>query len=166
VLPPERGPRVARPGLHEAAARAAAGDGAGAPDAALPLELHGSLFRVKCTRCAHRAPDRGAIDAASPASLPRCPACAALLRPDVVWFGESLDPEVLERAFALAEAADVCLVAGTSAVVHPAASLPVTTARAGGRVIEVNPEPTPLTPLAAVAVRGGSAVILPELLAS
>jgi NAD-dependent deacetylase len=150
-------------GLHEAAARTAAPE---QPDAALPLELHGSLFRVKCTRCAHRAADRGRIDAESAATLPRCPECGALLRPDVVWFGESLDPAVLERAFALAEAADVCLVAGTSAVVHPAASLPVMTTRAGGRVIEVNPEPTPLTSLAAVALLAGAAATLPELLAS
>jgi NAD-dependent deacetylase len=145
-------------GLHEAAAREAADD----PAAALPLELHGSIFRVRCTRCAHRASDRGTVSAAS---LPSCPACGSLLRPDIVWFGEALDPVVIERAFALAEAADVCLVAGTSAVVHPAASLPAVTAGAGGRVIEVNPDPTPLSVLARPALRGGSAVVLPELLA-
>jgi NAD-dependent deacetylase len=148
-------------GLHEAAAREASPD----PGAALPLELHGSLFRVRCVRCPHRAADRGPIDAATEASLPRCPACGALLRPDIVWFGEPLDPAVLERAFALAEEADVCLVAGTSGVVHPAASLPVVTRRAGGRVIEVNPDPTPLTQVAELALRGGSATLLPALVA-
>jgi NAD-dependent deacetylase len=66
----------------------------------------------------------------------------------VVWFGEPLDRSVLERAFALAEEADVCLVAGTSAVVQPAASLPLIARRRGGRVIEVNPDPTPLSAVA------------------
>jgi NAD-dependent deacetylase len=148
-------------GLHEAAARALSAE----PGAALPLELHGSIFRVKCSRCAHRAADRGPIDATTADALPRCPQCAALLRPDVVWFGEPLDRSVLERAFALAEEADVCLVAGTSAVVQPAASLPLITRRAGGRVIEVNPDPTPLSGVANVALRGGAAALLPALLA-
>ena len=83
-------------GLHEEAAREVAGVGDPAP--ALPVELHGSLFRIRCTRCAHRASDRSPVNAASEASLPRCPACGALLRPNVVWFGEALDPAVLERA--------------------------------------------------------------------
>jgi NAD-dependent deacetylase len=148
-------------GLHEAAARALSAE----PDAALPLELHGSLFRVKCSRCAHRASDRGAIDATTADTLPRCPECAALLRPDVVWFGEPLDRSVLERAFALAEQADVCLVAGTSALVQPAASLPLIARQVGGRVIEVNPDPTPLSAVANVALRGGAAAVLPALLA-
>jgi NAD-dependent deacetylase len=83
----------------------------------------------------------------------------------VVWFGESLDRPVLERAFALAEEADVCLVAGTSALVQPAASLPLIARQAGGRVIEVNPDPTPLSAVAHVALRGGAAAVLPALLA-
>ena len=151
-------------GLHEAAAREAAGVGDPAP--ALPVELHGSLFRIRCTRCAHRASDRSPVDAASEASLPRCPACGALLRPNVVWFGEALDPGVLERAFAAADRAEVCMVVGTSALVHPAASLPLATLRAGGSVIEVNPDPTPITGLARYTLRRGSAMLLPELLAS
>lgn len=147
-------------GLHEVAAREAGAD----PAPALPLELHGSLFRVRCTRCPHRGSDRSAIDATGPETLPRCPDCGALLRPDVVWFGEALDPEVLERAFRLAREADACLVAGTSAVVHPAAALPVATARAGGRVVEVNPEPTPISSLARPALRGSAAGLLPAVL--
>src|SRR5262245_24996037 len=88
-----------------------------------PVELHGSLFRLKCTRCAWRAEDRRVIDASTVETLPRCARCAALARPDVVWFGESLDRHILERAFAEAQAADLCLVVGTSGVVQPAASL-------------------------------------------
>ena len=76
-----------------------------------------------------------------------------------------LDPMVLESAFAQARAADVCLVVGTSALVQPAASLPLATLERGGPVIEVNPDPTPLSSLAAAELRGPSGEVLPELLA-
>jgi len=149
-------------GLHEVAAREEARGGD--PSPALPLELHGSLFRVRCTRCAFRAPHREPVDASSVESLPRCPECGALLRPAVVWFGEALDPEVLGRAFRAARGAHVCLVVGTSAIVHPAASLPLATLEGGGIVVEVNPEPTPLTPHARLALRAGAGEVLPLLL--
>ena len=97
-------------------------------------------------------------------TLPRCSACGALLRPDVVWFGESLDADTLERAFEAARAAEVCLVVGTSALVHPAASLPASTLHAGGRILEVNLEPTPISPLAAVSLRGPAGEMLPALI--
>jgi NAD-dependent deacetylase len=151
-------------GLHERAAQETAGGSARRSEES-PLELHGSLFRVKCTRCDWRAPLDTAVEASSAETLPRC-ACGALLRPAVVWFGEALDAAVIAEAFELAEAADVCLVVGTSALVQPAASLPLATLRTGGAVIEVNPEPTPLTRLSSVALSGPSAVILPELLAA
>jgi NAD-dependent deacetylase len=81
-----------------------------------------------------------------------------------VWFGEALDPEVMEAAFDAARSADVCLVVGTSALVHPAAAVPEVTLRGGGVVVEVNLEPTPLTPLAAVSLRGAAGQILPALI--
>jgi len=149
-------------GLHTDAARAAAR--AGDPAPALPLELHGSLWRVRCTVCSARSDHTGPINARSADALPRCARCSALLRPDVVWFGESLDPTTLGEAFARAEEADVCLVVGTSAVVHPAADIAYATARAGGSIIEVNPETTPVTPLAAFSLRGTAAEVVPLLL--
>ena len=97
-------------------------------------------------------------------TLPRCEVCNALTRPDVVWFGEMLDPVVISSAFAKAKAADVCIVVGTSALVHPAASVPLATLDAGGAIIEVNPEPTPLSSEAAAELRGPSGEILPRLL--
>lgn len=152
-------------GLHGLAARRAAGDrtAPGAPGTL--LELHGSLFRVRCTVCGRRREHRDAIDASATAALPRCGArgCGGLLRPDVVWFGEALDPGTIERAFALSARAACCLVVGTSAVVHPAASLADSTRGAGGAVIEVNPERTPLTPAAAVSIRAGAADVVPRL---
>jgi NAD-dependent protein deacetylase/lipoamidase len=139
-------------GLHAAAG--------GSP----PLELHGSLFRIRCTGCANRREDRGPIDATSSDTLPHCERCGSLMRPDIVWFGETLDPDVLGEASRAASAADVCLVVGTSAVVYPAAGLAEITAQAGGSVIEVNVAATPLTTVAAVSLRGPAAVIVPRLL--
>jgi NAD-dependent deacetylase len=142
--------------------------GTGAPtdpvDPAAPLELHGSLFRVRCTRCPERYSHRDPIEAESEDSLPSCRTCGALVRPDVVWFGEALPADILGEAFGLAERADACLVIGTSAVVQPAASLPALTRSRGGNVIEVNPEPTPLSGLATVSLRAGAAKATPPLL--
>ena len=143
-------------GLHAAAASTPEGR---------PIELHGSLFRVRCTRCSERREDRSDVDATSLETLPRCPACASLARPDIVWFGEALEPHVLDEAVDLASQANVCLVVGTSAVVHPAAGLADLTRRAGGTVIEVNIADTPLTDVATVALRGPAAAIVPEILA-
>ena len=153
-------------GLHERALEeASAADGAvPPPKRAFPLALHGSVFRVRCVACAVKFPHRDPIDASSDASLPRCPDCRGLLRPDVVWFGEALDPLVLEDAFEAAESAQVCLVVGTSAVVQPAASIPLLTHRAGGVVVEVNPQRTPLSPIARFRFRTGAAEVVPRLL--
>lgn len=133
----------------------------GAP---LPLELHGALFRTRCTACGARHDDRNPVDATSIETLPHCGACGHLMRPDIVWFGESLDPAVLGEAIRLASAADVCLVVGTSAIVHPAAGLADLTRRAGGHIIEVNVADTPLSGVATAALRGPAASIVPELL--
>ncbi|MFW6080075.1 MAG: SIR2 family NAD-dependent protein deacylase, partial [Gemmatimonadota bacterium] len=150
--------------LHTVAAREAARAVGLAAQPALPLELHGSLFRVRCTGCGDRAEHREPIDARVASSLPRCERCGELLRPDVVWFGESLDGAVLEAAFRAAAEADACLVVGTSARVHPAASLPLETEAAGGAVVEVNPEPTPLTARAAVSIRAPAGDAVPRIL--
>ena len=152
-------------GLHAVAARETATrlSVEASPRAALPLELHGSLFRVRCTSCGERREDDAPVDASSPESLPRCARCSALLRPDIVWFGEPLEDSVLGEALERARTADVCLVVGTSAVVQPAASLAMVTKRAGGELIEVNPDTTPLTPFADIAVRGTAADVVPRL---
>jgi len=148
-------------GLHEVAAREAAGSRD--PSPALPLEVHGSIFRVRCTSCTYRIPHRDPVRTETEAVLPRCPVCGSLLRPDVVWFGEALDSRVLEEAFESAQRASVCLVAGTSALVQPAASVPLATLEGGGSVVEINPTDTPLTSMADVALRGPSGEILPRL---
>jgi NAD-dependent deacetylase len=133
---------------------------------AMPIELHGSLYRTRCTRCEHRWDDHGAIDASSLETLPHCDACGGLARPDIVWFGESLDAGTLGEAMRLASMADVCIVVGTSALVHPAAGLADLTRRNGGSVIEINIADTPLTGNATVVLRGPAVAIVPALLAS
>lgn len=148
-------------GLHTRAARDAAANTAD-PSPALPVEVHGSLLRDRCSACNARS-EPLPVDATSVATLPRCARCGAMLRPDVVWFGEMLDDAVLAKADAAAVSADVCLVVGTSALVHPAASLPLRTRARGGAVIEVNPEATPLTRAATVSIRGSAADVVPSL---
>jgi len=150
-------------GLHERAAREAAG--ASDPAPALPLEIHGSLFRDRCSRCGRGSPAPATVDTSRVETLPRCASCGALLRPAVIWFGEALEAGVVARAFSAARAADACLVVGTSTLVHPAASLPIVTLEHGGSVVEVNPEVTPLSELASVSVRQNAGDALPVLLA-
>jgi NAD-dependent deacetylase len=124
------------------------------------VELHGNLWRVRCLDEGRVAENHEVPLQALP---PRC-GCGGLLRPDVVWFGEALPPEALQEAFDFAESCDVFLVVGTSVVVQPAASLPTIAKRRGAYVVEVNLEPTPLTPLAHESHHGKAAEILPRLL--
>lgn len=127
-----------------------------------PIELHGNIMRTVCLeRCgfSEARPDR--LPSGTP---PRCPRCGSWLRPDVVWFGEMLDPQTLADAVAEADACSVMLVVGTSGLVHPAAGLPAAAKQAGATVITVNPEPTELDGIAAVRVRGKAAEVLPLLL--
>ncbi len=106
------------------------------------IELHGNIWRVKCTKCKFKEENRQVPLKELP---PKCPKCQSLLRPDVVWFGEPLDKEVLEEAIFHSETCDLMLVIGTSAVVQPAASLPLIAKNKGAKVIEVNPEITPIS---------------------
>ena len=149
-------------GLHHRAARAEARGADPAP--AFPLEVHGAIHRDRCHGCGRLDEAPGPVDAARRETLPRCHACGALKRPDVVWFGEPLDADVLGAAFAAAEAADVCLVVGTSALVYPAASVPEVTHAAGGAVVEVNPQPTPLSARARLRLEGPAGLLLPRLI--
>lgn len=122
------------------------------------VELHGNIRRVKCF-------DRHHAVAAWPhgEGVPACPLCGSLLRPDVVWFGERLPPEALAAAYAAARTCDVFLCVGTSTVVEPAASLPFLALESGARVIEVNPQATPLSAQATFSLRGAAGEILPLL---
>jgi len=108
------------------------------------LELHGNIYRNKCVDCNHQFAEDMDIN---PDSIPSCPNCGGKIRPDVVWFGEMLDPQVIDKAFSESEQAELFFSVGTSAIVHPAASLPVTAKRYGAALVEINPEMTPLSNL-------------------
>lgn len=127
------------------------------------VELHGNIARVRCSRD-DRIVDRW--DEPADAFPPRCPACGAFLRPDVVWFEEMLPAAALARAESAARECDLLIVAGTSGEVYPAAALPAYARSAGARVVEVNPNETPLSQLAHDRLRGPSAAVLPALIAA
>lgn len=131
-----------------------------------PVRLHGSIRHVRCTRCGARTAHTGRVDATSEATLPRCPVCAGLLRPDVVWFGESLPEDALRAAFHAASEAAVCLVVGTKGAVFPAAAVVHETHSAGGAVIVVDPGETEYDDVAAVRLWGAAGELVPDLLAA
>ena len=123
------------------------------------VEIHGNLWRTKCTR-------EGKISMLMDVPLrsipPRCD-CGAVLRPDVVWFGESIPSYALDLSFNVLEQCDTLIVVGTSGVVYPVASFPQTVKDNGGYVVEVNVEPTPISTIADASLYGNSGDILPML---
>jgi len=123
------------------------------------VEIHGNLWRTKCTR-------EGKISMLMDVPLrsipPRCD-CGAVLRPDVVWFGESIPSYALDLSFNVLEQCDTLIVVGTSGVVYPVASFPQTVKDNGGYVVEVNVEPTPISAIADASLYGNSGDILPML---
>jgi NAD-dependent deacetylase len=123
------------------------------------LELHGNIQRVRCSECSTYAETWGDDSE----SVPGCEECGGLLRPDVVWFGESLPRDQLEAAVEAARACDVYFSIGTSGVVQPAASLAYAAKNKGAVLVEINLEPTPLTPKADYFFQGKSGEILPKL---
>jgi NAD-dependent deacetylase len=119
------------------------------------IRLHGDIWNVRCLKCGTERVDRTELD-----DLPPYCECGGMLRPGVVWFGEALPERALELANAAVRAADVLIVAGTSAQVYPAAGLiPLASA-----VIEINPEETDFSDEVTYSLRGTSAEILPRLL--
>jgi NAD-dependent deacetylase len=105
------------------------------------IELHGNILRARC--CTEMTEYYLELDEND--LPPRCPECESLLRPDVVWFGEPLPSQAFADAVEASERATLFFSIGTSGLVEPAASLPYVALRRGMIVVEINPEPTPLT---------------------
>jgi NAD-dependent deacetylase len=126
-----------------------------------PIELHGTLAEAKCDSCGRRVPMAQAVET-SPDAPPVC-ACGDLLRPAVVWFGETLPPGAMERAAEESALSQVFLAVGTSGNVYPAAGLIEVAARNGSCLIEINPEPTPFSRLAHLTLRAPAGEALPAL---
>jgi NAD-dependent deacetylase len=124
------------------------------------LTLHGEIFRVRCVREGTTREDRRVP---LPEIPPLCD-CGALLRPDVVWFGELLPEREMAEATEASRRAELFLVIGTSALVYPAASLPEIARGHGACLVEINVEPTPLSSLADEVIQGPAGAVLPDLL--
>ncbi len=127
------------------------------------IRFHGSIWEVRCwNRCAS-APPRW-LDHTVPLSPlpPRCPYCSGLLRPGVVWFGESIDPEVLQQSLKGADC-DVFMTIGTSSLVYPAASLVRSAKKQGALTVEINVEPTPAADVIDLFLEGPAEQILADI---
>jgi NAD-dependent deacetylase len=123
-------------------------------------EIHGNIWKVRCTAC-------GRIDDNHQVPIPILPACAAcgeLVRPHIVWFGESLAAEDLAKSYEALESCDVLLIVGTSGIVYPAASFAPVAKSAGAFVVEINLDSTPNSGVVDVALQGRAKDIVPLLL--
>jgi NAD-dependent deacetylase len=120
------------------------------------VEVHGSIRTAECLECGATAPLEQ--------PMPRCPACAALMKPGVVMFGELLPPTAMERAVELAQGAGLLLVVGSTLEVYPVAGLPQETLASGGALAIVNRGATPYDEMADVRVDAGAGETLSTLL--
>ncbi len=120
------------------------------------LELHGNIFRARCTACGKKTDHQLEPD------MPQC-ACGALLRPDIVWFGEMIPQDAWEESIRFINKADTILVVGTSAVVYPAAAIPELARSTNAKVIEINIEPAVVSDLVDLTLAGKSGEILPKI---
>ncbi len=123
------------------------------------IEFHGNIGVNRC----HREGRIVEVDDATDAPPP-CPHCGAPVRPGVVWFGEAIPKEALERATEAAGACDLLLAVGTSAVVHPAAALAQIARRGGARTAEINPDATELSDDIDIRIPARAAEALPQVL--
>jgi NAD-dependent deacetylase len=122
------------------------------------IEVHGTIATASCPRCGRREDDPARL-----LPLPRCPDCDAVLKPDVVMFGELLPVDAIERATTLAQEAALLLVVGSSLQVWPVAGLPDETLHAGGKLAIVNREPTPYDDNAAFVAHTSAGELLGAL---
>lgn len=124
------------------------------------IELHGNLQRTKCFTDGLLVESWAETDDIPPL----CPRCGGLLRPDVVWFGENLPQQKLRKALQAVRDCDILLSIGTSSMVYPAAALPIEALQHGATVVEINPNPTPLTRHVDFAIPAPAGQILPTLI--
>ncbi|MBD0305649.1 MAG: NAD-dependent deacylase [Nitrospiraceae bacterium] len=124
-------------------------------------EIHGNIWMVRCTGCGRIEENR----TVPLPLLPYCSACGALLRPHIVWFGESLATEDITRSYEALESCELLLIIGTSGIVYPAASFAPVAKAHGAFVVELNLEATPNSEIVDVAFTGRAKDLVPELLA-
>jgi NAD-dependent deacetylase len=125
------------------------------------VQIHGDIFMTRCSRCNFRRHEHERDDD----SLPKCPECGALMRPDVVWFGEQLDPAKIETVenFVTGGDCDLVIVAGTTALFGYIVDWALRARGQAGQLTEVNPEETSLSQFATRSFREPAGVALPRL---
>ena len=126
------------------------------------IEIHGNHKLLRCLGCVARFSE-GELEIDPERLPPSCPRCGGVVKGDTVHFGEPIPPDVLRRCHQVVEGADCMLVVGTSATVYPAAEFPLEVLRRGGSLIEVNPEPSELSDLATLSLRGPAGAVLSRL---
>lgn len=128
------------------------------------IELHGNLQRVVCQSCKRRGPLEEVRERVEDGEIPpRCEECNGLLKPEAVLFGEQLPEHAVFQAHALAEKVDVFLVAGSSLIVEPAATLPKKAQKKGATLAIVNLDPTPHDEVAEYVFHEDVTEVLPAL---
>lgn len=128
------------------------------------IEVHGNVREVMCLSCDYLAPMEEALERVRAGEVdPPCPRCGGMLKSATISFGQSLVPEVIDRAFAEAEACDLMLCIGSTLTVYPVAMLPTTATRAGARVVTINGEPTAYDTSADAVLQGDITDILGRL---
>ena len=127
------------------------------------VEVHGSIRTATCPRCEEQYPLGQVLGLLTAAEAPACPACGAILKPDVVFFGELLPTEAIERAYELAQRAALLLVVGSALEVYPVAGLPEETLAAGGALAIVNRGRTPYDGRAVLRIDGSAGEVLPAV---
>ncbi|MEX2236121.1 MAG: NAD-dependent deacylase [Dehalococcoidia bacterium] len=124
-------------------------------------EIHGNRYKARCVSCNERWP---ASEIDMDDLPPPCPSCGSrLVKTDTVMFGEPIPEDALRECYRQTELCDAMFLVGTSAVVYPAADFPVQALRMGARLVEINPEVTPLSSLCAVVFRAPAGQVLPAL---
>jgi NAD-dependent deacetylase len=127
------------------------------------IRLHGSIWEVSCWQGCAKSPKRWIDKRVSFKEMPpRCPYCNGLIRPGVVWFGETLETSVVSQAMS-AMKCDVFMTVGTSAIVYPAAGFLEQAKNNGAFTVEINPEATPATRMVDLAIAGGAETVLPQI---
>lgn len=128
------------------------------------IEVHGTIRRVMCWDCQRRQPMTEVLERVRAGELdPRCEVCSGIMKSDTISFGQALVPEVIERAFQVAEEADLLIAIGSTLQVQPVAGVVPTARRAGARVIIINAQPTACDDLAHAVMQGSIGQLLPAI---
>lgn len=127
------------------------------------IELHGTTRIINCMNCGEEYPMEAVIPILDKQIPPLCQECQGVLKPAVIFFGESLNPEVIGRAYEEADCCDFLIAVGSSLIVYPAADLPVTAKQRGAGLVIINKDPTPMDQLADYVIHEEAGTVLPQI---